>query len=155
MPIFELDRWNFQQMLHLGFPKTSQSLSTFKQLLFSSFQRGDQEKKSKTCESPQKIWSSFLNRDPILKAHVSRDTWNQNWFRSFSLQTSSWWEIYDFCITSKTFFHAIVNCYSNTKKSKFVDIFWNQIKVYFQSIMVKQLILDWQMLKKLSLKSGN
>ena len=29
-PIFELDRWNFQQMLDLGFPETSQSLSSFK-----------------------------------------------------------------------------------------------------------------------------
>ena len=45
-PIFELDRWNFQQVLDLGFPETSQSLSSFKKLLFSSFHRpeGPKEK---------------------------------------------------------------------------------------------------------------
>ena len=30
-PVFELDRWNFQQMLDLGFPETSQSLSSLKE----------------------------------------------------------------------------------------------------------------------------
>ena len=28
LPIFELDRWNFQQVLDLGFPETSQSFKT-------------------------------------------------------------------------------------------------------------------------------
>ena len=43
LSIFELDRWNLQQMLYLGFPETSQSLSWFKQLLFY---RGYQRKKN-------------------------------------------------------------------------------------------------------------
>ena len=67
LPIFELDSWNFQQVLDLGFPETSQSLSSFKQLLFSSFHRGDQRKKIKNCESPPKSGSSFPNRDPLSK----------------------------------------------------------------------------------------
>ena len=66
-PIFELDRWNFQQVLDLGFPETSQSLSSFKQLLRSSFHVGDQRKKNpKNCESLPKSGSSFPNRDPLL-----------------------------------------------------------------------------------------
>ena len=36
-PVFELDMWNFQQMLDLVFSETSQTLSPSKQLLFSSF----------------------------------------------------------------------------------------------------------------------
>jgi hypothetical protein len=52
-PVFELDRLNFQQMLDLGFPETSETLSSFKQLSFSSFHRRDQRKKNqKTCEFP-------------------------------------------------------------------------------------------------------
>ena len=39
-------------MLDLRFSETLQSLSSFKQLLFSSFHRGNQRKKSKTGESP-------------------------------------------------------------------------------------------------------
>ena len=58
-PVFELDRWNFQQMLDFGFSETLQSLSSFKQLLFSSFHRDDQRKK--------KIYLSFPCRDPLLK----------------------------------------------------------------------------------------
>ena len=64
-----VDRWNFQQVLDLGFPETSQSLSSFKQLLFSSFHRGDQRKKNqKTVDPPPpQSSSSFPNRDPLLK----------------------------------------------------------------------------------------
>ena len=36
-PVFEIDRWNFQQMLDFRFSETSQNLSSFKQILFSSF----------------------------------------------------------------------------------------------------------------------
>jgi hypothetical protein len=54
-------------VLDLGFPETSQSLSLFKQLLFSSFHRGDQIKKLKNYESPPKSGSSFPSRDPLLK----------------------------------------------------------------------------------------
>ena len=64
-PIFELDRGNFQQVLDLGFSETSQSLSSFKQLLFFHFIGGTKGKKSKNCESPQKSGSSFPNRDPL------------------------------------------------------------------------------------------
>ena len=42
-----INRRNFQQMLDLGFSETSQNLSSFKQLLFSSFHRGYQRKKLK------------------------------------------------------------------------------------------------------------
>ena len=42
-PVFELGKWNFCQMLVLGFPETSQNMSSFKQLLFSSFHKGDQK----------------------------------------------------------------------------------------------------------------
>jgi hypothetical protein len=51
-------------VLDLGFPETSKSLSSFKQLLFSSFHRGKNKKKR---ESPPKSSSSFPNRDPLLK----------------------------------------------------------------------------------------
>ena len=44
-PVFKIDRWNCQQMLDFGFSETSQNLSSFKQLLFSSFHRGDQKEK--------------------------------------------------------------------------------------------------------------
>ena len=53
--VFELDRWNYQQKFDLGFPETSQSLSSFKQLLFSSFQ-GDQRKTNQKLVNPLKIW---------------------------------------------------------------------------------------------------
>ena len=80
-PILELDRWNFQQVLDLGFPETSQSLSSFKQLLFSSFHRGDQRNKIKKNWIPPKIlalhfligipffiiWNSSLLSGTILK----------------------------------------------------------------------------------------
>ena len=51
-PVFEIDRWNFQQMLDLGFSETSQNLSSFKQLIFSPFHRGDQRKKIKNWWIP-------------------------------------------------------------------------------------------------------
>ena len=40
LPIFELNSWNFQQVLDLGFPETLKNLSSLKQLLFSSLHRG-------------------------------------------------------------------------------------------------------------------
>ena len=53
-PVFEIDRWNFQQMLDLEFSETSQNLSSFRELLFSSFHKGDQRKKiKKTAETSQ------------------------------------------------------------------------------------------------------
>ena len=54
-------------MLDLGFPETSQSLSSFKQPFFFISQRGPKEKNKKTCESPQKSGSSFPNRNPLFK----------------------------------------------------------------------------------------
>ena len=51
-PVFEIDRWNFQEMLDLGFSETSQYLSSFKQLSFSLFHRGRDQRKKKTGESP-------------------------------------------------------------------------------------------------------
>ena len=36
----EIDSWNFQHMLDLWFSEASQNLSSFRQLLFLSFQRG-------------------------------------------------------------------------------------------------------------------
>ena len=67
-PIFELERWNFQQMLDLGFPETLQSLSSFKQLLFSLLHRGDQRKKNKKPVNPLKnLALHFLIGIPFLK----------------------------------------------------------------------------------------
>ena len=43
----EIDSWNFQQMLDLWFSEASQNLSSFRQLLFSLFHRGDQREKFK------------------------------------------------------------------------------------------------------------
>ena len=40
-------------------------------------------------------------------------------------------------------------------KGNSANTFWNQIRIYFQSIKIKQWIVDWQMLQKLSLKWGN
>jgi hypothetical protein len=54
-------------VLDFGFPETSQSLSSFKQFLFSSFHRGDQRKKIKKCESPQNLALHFLIGIPFYK----------------------------------------------------------------------------------------
>ena len=43
-PVFDIDRWNFQQLLNLENSETSQNLRWYKQLLLSSFNR----KKSKS-----------------------------------------------------------------------------------------------------------
>ena len=48
---FEIDSWNFQQMLDLGFCETSQNFSSFRQLFFLSFQGGTKGKNSKTSFS--------------------------------------------------------------------------------------------------------
>ena len=84
-PIFELDRWNFQQTLDLGFPETSQSLSSFKQILFSSFHRGDQGKKSKTCESPQKSGSYILIGIPFSNVLFSSVIFSNNAFSAMAI----------------------------------------------------------------------
>ena len=68
-------------MLDLGFPETSQSLTSFKQLLFSSFHRGDQWKKNKKPVNPLKNLalhfgdSSFPNRDPLSKMKLLKNVY--------------------------------------------------------------------------------
>ena len=61
----EIDRCNFQNLLAFRFPETSQNLISFRELLFSLFQKGDPLKKSKTprnfpklpCPVAKMIWS--------------------------------------------------------------------------------------------------
>ena len=69
-----------------------QSLSSFKQLLFSSFHRGDQrKKKSNPCNSRQKSGSSFPDRGPLF------GLWFTVWFivirenRRFKNRENMWW----------------------------------------------------------------
>ena len=59
-PVFEIDWWNFQQMLDLGFSETSQNLSSFKQLLFFSFHRGDHRKKNQKLMNPLSYLSPYF-----------------------------------------------------------------------------------------------
>ena len=47
-----IESFNFQNLLVFGFPETSQNLISFRQLLFSSFQRGDPFEKS---ENPRNL----------------------------------------------------------------------------------------------------
>ena len=51
-PVFEIERWNW-----FGISETTQNLSLLKQILISSFHRGDQRKKT-TGESP--LLSGFI-----------------------------------------------------------------------------------------------
>ena len=44
----EIDSWNFQQMLNLGFSETSQNFSSFRQLFFKVSKGVPKEKNSKT-----------------------------------------------------------------------------------------------------------
>ena len=71
-------------MLDLGFSETSQNLSSFKQLLFSSFHRGDKRKKSKTGESPLLCISVFPITNPLftseMKSRFSFAWVLENWF---------------------------------------------------------------------------
>ena len=46
----EIDSWNFQQMLDLGFSETSQSFSYFNQLCFIVYKGVPKEKNSKTMK---------------------------------------------------------------------------------------------------------
>jgi hypothetical protein len=50
-----IESCNFQNLLVFGFPETSQNLISYRQLLFSLFQRGDLLKKSKKTQKSAKI----------------------------------------------------------------------------------------------------
>ena len=68
LSFFELEFWNLQHMLDLEFPEISQSLSSFKQLLFSLFHRGGPKEKNQiTVNSPQNLALHFLIGIPFIK----------------------------------------------------------------------------------------
>ena len=85
-------------MHDLEFPETSQSLSSFKQLLFYSFQKvGTKGKKSKNCDSPPNSGSSFPNRDPLYESDVRHST------RDLSF--------YPFMPFYKIYVHKLLSCF--------------------------------------------
>ena len=60
----EIDSWNFQQMLDLGFSETSQNFSSFRQLFFYSFQG---KKTQKPMYSFGNFSAFFLWKESCLK----------------------------------------------------------------------------------------
>ena len=64
-PFFELEYWNSQHMLFLCFRAASQNLSSFRQLLFSQFPRGDQRKNTEKPVYSFGNFSTFFLCSPL------------------------------------------------------------------------------------------
>ena len=64
-PVFEIESWNFQQMLDLRFSETSQNFSSFRQLFFHSFQGGTKGKKLKNQCKVSAIFQHFFFGPPL------------------------------------------------------------------------------------------
>ena len=77
LPFFELEYWNFQHMLDLWFREASQNLSSFRQLFFSRFPRGDQRKNAEKLPKLHTGFSTFFVWSPLgsyeKKSSVSSD----------------------------------------------------------------------------------
>ena len=63
--LHEIESCNFQNLLVFRFPETSKNLISFKQFLFSLFQRGDLLKKSKKPQKSAKI-TPFCGQDDLV-----------------------------------------------------------------------------------------
>ena len=53
----EIESCNFQNLLFFWFPETSQNLISFRQLLFSLFQRGKNLKTQEICQNDPYLWA--------------------------------------------------------------------------------------------------
>jgi hypothetical protein len=81
----DIESCNFQNLLVLGFPETSQNLMSFIQLLFSLFHGGTKGKNLKTPKSVKCPASISENPVPLLKAnYVVLNSFKNEHFLFFS-----------------------------------------------------------------------
>ena len=59
LPVFEIETWNFQQMLDLGFSETWQNFSSFRQRFFHSFKEGTKGKMLRNCPNYTLLFEFF------------------------------------------------------------------------------------------------
>ena len=102
--VFEIDNWNFQQMLDLGFSETSHNFSSFRQLNFHNFQWGTKGKMLKNCRNYTLVFElfSFSTLLETMNKKVVEKSWNfvrfqKIWYPAFAENFSclSHWEVWN------------------------------------------------------------